>query len=312
MFRKITLALLLAPVTLCAQLIVTNPMTQTPQDLVQNVLLGPGVTVSNITFNGGAGNIWSEQAGFFDSNMANVGIPTGIILATGDVTQAAGPNATGSNSLGGGNLSSPGTCDADLQLLDPTATGFNDCAVLEFDFVPSGDSLKFNFVFASEEYLEFVNSINDAFGFFISGPGFNGPYANNAENIALVPGTTTPITINTVNNLVNSAYYVDNGDGFTAPFNNDPFYIQFDGLTTVLTAEALVQCGQTYHIKIAIADANDTAWDSAVFLEAGSFTRQWADRRESGPEPYRKRYHYAGILPSRRFYVPAPWRHHIG
>lgn len=253
-----------------AQLVLTN--TQTPAQLVQNVLLGAGVTVSNITFNGTPGNTVSNQAGEFNSAAANVGIPSGVILATGGISNALGPNNSGSSSV---PVQGASLGDADLLLLaqstQPTIQSINDAAILEFDFVPTGDSLKFNFVFGSDEFLEFVNSINDAFGFFLSGPGIAGPYSNNAINIALIPGTTDPVTINTVNDVVNPQYYVDNGDGFTAPFNSSPTYVQYDGLTTVMTALAQVICGETYHIKIVVGDANDSVWDSAVFLEAGSF-----------------------------------------
>jgi len=248
-----------------AQLVVTN--TQTVQDLVENVLLGGGVNVSNITFNGLPANVVTEQAGSFNGTATTLGINTGMMLATGSVFNAPGPNNSGSSSLGGGLM----TSDPDLAILSAPQT-VNDAAILEFDFVPAGDSLSFKFVFASDEYLEFVNGVNDIFGFFLSGPGINGTFSNNAINIALIPGTSDPVTINTVNDVVNSAYYVNNGDGATAPFNTDPQYVQYDGFTVVLTASALVSCGQTYHIKIAIGDASDTVWDSAVFLEGGSFT----------------------------------------
>ncbi|MCB0795900.1 MAG: choice-of-anchor L domain-containing protein, partial [Flavobacteriales bacterium] len=253
-----------------AQLVINT--TQTPAQLVQNVLLGGGVTATNIQFNGGPGNILTEQAAEFNSSAANVGIPAGLILATGDVMNAMGPNNSGSSSLGGGNF---GQGDPDLlQLAQSTGsnvTSINDAAILEFDFLVTGDSLKFNFVFASDEYLEFVNSINDAFGFFLSGPGINGPFSNNAANIALIPGTVDPVTINSVNDVTNPQFYVDNGNGTTAPFNTNPTYIQYDGMTVVMQAGAQVICGETYHIKIVVGDANDTVWDSAVFLEAGSF-----------------------------------------
>jgi gliding motility-associated-like protein len=248
-----------------AQLVVTN--TLTPAQLVQNVLLGPGVTVSNITFNGVPANTVTEQAGEFNGVNTVLGIGQGLILATGDVDNAIGPNNSGSSSLGGGNF---GQSDPDLAILSAPQL-VNDAAVLEFDFVPTGDSLKFDFVFASDEYLEFVNSVNDIFGFFLSGPGINGTFTNNAINIALIPGTNDPVTINTVNDMVNSAYYVVNGTGMNAPYNSNAIHPQYDGFTTVLTARAQVTCGLTYHIKIAVGDASDTVWDSAVFLKAGSF-----------------------------------------
>jgi len=251
--------LLILGITVNAQLTVSTGVL-TPTQYVQNVLVGGGVTISNVTFSGTA-----DQIGEFNATNANpsIGITNGIILATGDVNNAIGPNNTGSAQLGGGNF---GAGDPDLDILEGTGVGTNDAAILEFDFIPTGDTVKFNFVFGSEEYPEFVNSINDVFGFFLSGPGITGPYSNNAQNIALVPGTAIPITINTVNSASNASYYVDN------TVNTGPQTIQYDGYTVVMTAVGVVQCGVQYHIKIAIADASDTAWDSGVFLEAGSFS----------------------------------------
>lgn len=264
--RTAIAAATLLPISSLGQIVLDN--TITPTQAVVDVLLGQGVTVSNITFNGQPGNLLNEQIGGFDATNAILGINEGVIIATGSIGNAVGPNNSGSSSLGGGNF---GQTDPDLVLLSGNPS-INDAGILEFDFVPTGDSLKFDFIFASEEYLEFVNSVNDAFGFFISGPGINGPYQNNAINIALVPGTTQPVTINDVNSTVNSTYYVDNGDGWTAPYNTNPQYVQYDGHTVVMTAKTEVTCGVTYHIKICIGDASDTAWDSAVFLQAGSFT----------------------------------------
>lgn len=247
--------------------------TTSPSTLVQDVLLGTGVVANNITFNGQPGNLLNAQIGSFNGSNCNIGMAAGVILATGNINAALGPNNSGSFSLGGGNLNAG---DADLlavsQASNPNINDINDAAVLEFDFIPQGDSLRFDFVFASEEYLEFVNSVNDVFGFFISGPGINGPYGNNAINIALIPGTNQPVTIDDVNSTVNSAFYVINGDGFTAPFNSNTHFVQYDGFTVPMTARAQVQCGQPYHIKIAVGDASDAVWDSAVFLQAGSFT----------------------------------------
>jgi len=143
--------------------------------------------------------------------------------------------------------------------------------------------LSFSYVFGSEEYNEYVcGTVNDVFGFFLSGPGINGPYSNNAENIALIPGTNVAVQINTVNNgnvgdfgtlqncvdadpnwQSNSGFFTDNTGGTT---------VELDGFTVIITAIALVECGETYHIKLAIADASDAIFDSAVFLEAGSFS----------------------------------------
>jgi len=273
--RLLVMLVLLMPFGVRGQLVVTN--TQTPAQLVQNILLGGGVTASNFTFNGAPANTVNEQAGEFDGSASNVGLASGMILGSGNVAFAIGPNNIGSGSLGGGNF---GFNDIDLDQLSGVPT--HDAAILEFDFIPTGDSLRFNYVFGSEEYDEYVcGTVNDVFGFFLSGPGINGPYTNNAINIALVPGTQVPVSINTVNNgtvgtngiaancdaldpnwPANNIYYTSNANGTT---------VQYDGKTVVLTARAQVVCGQTYHIKIAIADGGDTAFDSGVFLEAGSF-----------------------------------------
>jgi len=257
-----------------SQLIVDN--TVTPQVAVEDILLGEGIIISNITFSGDA-----NQIGSFNSANSNIGIGSGIILATGDANVAVGPNNSGSSTVGGGNF---GVNDPDLDILSTFNT--NDAAVLEFDFIATGDSVLFRYVFGSEEYNEYVcGSVNDAFGFFLSGPGITGPFSNNSMNLAIIPDTDIPVTINTVNLGVsgfagtpsncaqvspnwaeNTEFYVDNEN------NANPSSTQLDGLTVVLTARAGgLQCGETYHIKIAIADAGDTAFDSCVFLEAGSF-----------------------------------------
>ncbi len=246
---------------------------RTPYDLVRNTLLGTGIVISNVRFNGVASTPTTtakyDNIGFFRGT-TSLGIDSGIIMTTGTILNTPdGPH--GPNNDPGSGLDNNLAGDMDLNLLiNPTQT-FNK-AVLEFDFVPSYDTVKFRFVFGSEEYPEFVNSINDAFGFFIRGPGITGPYFGNAKNIALIPNTTNPITINSVNNgntntgpCSNCAYYIDNQ---TVPGTS----IQYDAYTTVLTAISAVQCGQTYHIKMAIADAQDGILDSGVFLEALSFS----------------------------------------
>lgn len=260
---------------LFAQLQITQgtalPAGWTIDSLVQNVLVGEGVEVSNVRFNNSAGAVTCNAIGKFQTggNPTNLGISSGIIIGSGAVTFAAGPNNTG-----GGNASSGCSNQTFAPLSNATTGTTNDCSVLEFDFVPRSDSIRFRYVFASEEYPEFVcSNFNDVFGFFISGIRPSGGMYNNT-NIALVPNTTTPITINNVNGgvsagsatpciLTNSQYYVDNTGGAT---------VQYDGFTTVLTAEASVIPCQTYHLVMAIADVGDNAYDSGVFLEANSLT----------------------------------------
>ncbi len=250
------------------QIIIDNTVDEI--EAVEDILLGSGIEVFNITFSGD-----QKQIGSFTSNGANLEITEGVILGSGNVNLASGadfatPDAPGpgGNTQGGHslNIENPGPNDADLEEL--SGQNLNDCVILEFDFIPQGDSLKFEFVFGSEEYNEFVGDIyNDAFGFFLSGPGLNGPFDDNAVNIAVIPGTTTPITINSVNLNQNSEYFVNNEN-----LDNDPNVLEYDGLTTTLVAEAQVQCGELYHIKMALADGFDDSYDSAVFLEASSFS----------------------------------------
>lgn len=248
--------------TLHAQLSVTQgaALNMTPLQLVQQVLLGNGVTVSNATFNGSAANISSNMLGSFTTTgvaTTQLGFTGGVVLTSGECSNAIGPNSSGSSGSAMGTGSDP-----DLQLLIPSHTVY-DKAVLEFDFVPISDTVKFRYVFGSEEFDEFCNSsYNDVFGFFISGPGITGPFTNNAKNIALMPGTTNYVTIDNVCNYGSSYSWS----------NNAGTYYQYDRLTTVYTAWCVVQPCQTYHIKLAVGDAGDQIYDSGVFLEENSFS----------------------------------------
>ena len=261
-----------------------NNNSMTVAQYVQTVLIGSGVSVSNIQFNGGSANINNEQIGsFLDNNSAATGLPSGLILGSGDVQLAGQNNSSGGASLGGSG--NPGT-DADLQSI--TANQIYDECVIEFDFIPEGDTIGFNYVFASEEYEEYVcGSVNDAFGFFLTGINPNGTNYN-AKNIALIPNpnnpstyTNTPVSINTVNpgfpGIFGFSATCSSIDPNWATYNvyytsNSNGNIEYDGKTVVLTAKAVVTCGTTYHIKLAIGDGGDSSYDSGVFLEEGSFS----------------------------------------
>jgi gliding motility-associated-like protein len=248
-----------------AQLVVNH---QDVNFLVQKVLLCDNIKVSNVVINAN-----TNMLGYFNGTKSNVGLKEGLILSTGNVSHAIGPNNEAGDPIDvppdqkkGYGL--PG--DPDLEKLSPPTM---DAAVLEFDFVPLADSISIKYVFASEEYLEYVNKgVNDVFGFFLSGPGISGPYSRGAVNIALTPGTSTPVSVNTINKNKNSNLYIDNGTGLpgTAQYNNNKV-VQYDGLTRPLVARYPVTPGLTYHIKLAIADVGDGIFDSAVFLEANSF-----------------------------------------
>ncbi len=245
------------PVNVKSGTIVVTPLDGvdvTESDLVE-ALLGEGITFSNISFTGA-----QNQSGFFSNGLeAGIGIEEGIILSSGTIFNAIGPNEEGGISA---NLSAPG--DADLTDLAGFPT--YDANVLQFDFIPEGDEIFIQFVFGSDEYLEYVDSeFNDVFGFFL-----------NDENIALVPGSTDPITINTVNDEDNSDYYVDNP-------NSDPVHnIEADGFTTVLVASGNVNPDEVNTIKLAIADGSDNVLDSWVFLKAAGFT---IDDPQDPPQP---------------------------
>lgn len=227
--------------------------------LVTNTLIGGDCfQVSNISSNGN-----TNSRGTFANGTASIGIANGAVLATGTVAGLPGPNNQG-NWNGGFGVNSPD--DPDLATL--TNGNQFDVSTIVFQFTPTAAQVEFEYVFGSDEYCEFANSqFNDVFGFFISGPGING-----TQNIALLPNGN-PVTINNVNHVNNNNLYVNNtnlnpcqGLGQQAPN-----FCQLDGWTSVLTATANLTPCETYTIKLAIADVQDAAYGSAVFLRANSF-----------------------------------------
>lgn len=247
----IFLSIILSFFSYSAQAQLTVTPGGTPAAIV-NGLIGGGMTVSNVTMNCPT----NAYGTFANGNTTNLGLTNGILLTTGNATMAIGPN----------NIASQGFCnntsssDPQLVAIEPAAT--YDLCVLEFDIVPECSQLTIRFVFGSEEYPEFVNaSFNDAFGFFISGPGPTPactPNFYNNTNVATLPNNTTPVSIDNVNSGNNAGFYVDNTGGAT---------IQYDGFTTVLTRTINLCPCQTYHWKFAIADAGDCIYDSGVFLD---------------------------------------------
>ena len=269
---------------------ITTDSSPSNEELVQ-LLVGPDVQISNVGFSGDI-----LQRGSFENNDGNLTISSGIVLSSGNIEELTGPNDEGGAT---GPITGVGEND-DLTALAEINT--NDAAVLQFDFVATGDSLYFNYSFGSEEYNEFVcASFNDVFGLFLSGPGINGDFSENAINLAIVPDSDQiPISIHTVNNgqvgtafgatastcenldpnwVENAQYYVDNAENYNNPYdptnsnpNADPNATQMDGFTVTLTAGAALQCGETYTLRFAIADGSDSSYDSVVLLEAGSFS----------------------------------------
>jgi gliding motility-associated-like protein len=231
-----------------AQLRVDN--TRNAESLIKQVLADKGVVIGRVT-----ASTSNLAIGFFDGTQSNLGLDSGIILSTGRIQNAVGPNDR--PNVGTSN-NQPG--DPLITLLSPGQSNF-DAAWIEFEITPESDELNFRFIFASEEYPENNNtSFNDAFGLFISGPGISGN-----QNLALIPGTNTPVSINTINNATNQQWYVDNTGGAS---------VQFDGFTQVIEASATVTPCQMYTLKFVIADVKDLIFDSGIFIEASSLQSQ--------------------------------------
>ncbi len=225
-----------------------------------NALAGDGVVISNAET---SGNVM--QKGLFFNGGSLLGIENGVILTTGQASYA-----TNTNNIASG-LSRPIPNDLEHTLIteDPDLEQLQDAldgvSIFEFDVVISKSLLEFEFVFASEEYPNWVGSqFNDVFGFFISGPGIEGEFSNEAKNIAIVPGTDEFISVNTINHLDNSQFFNWGGG------QNGGTNLTYGGYTDVLKVSCPVICGETYHIKIAISNVNDDNLDSAIFLKEGS------------------------------------------
>ncbi|MCI5132338.1 MAG: hypothetical protein D3904_12670 [Candidatus Electrothrix sp. EH2] len=237
--------------------ITTDSSTLLSAEELAEELAGTGVSVSNASLICPSGAF-----GTFSDGMSAVGIENGIIMSTGSIDDVVGPNDDD-------YINTEYDTAGDPDLTDLAGGTTRDACVLEFDFQvdpdPELDSLvrvKFDYVFASDEYNEFVDYFNDGFAFFADG-----------ENIALIPETTVPVSINTVNSEDYSEFYINNDDCQDDPANCPVPDTQMDGLTTVLsTAEVEVVPGDLYHLKLAIADTYDTAIDSNLFLDKDSLT----------------------------------------
>ena len=240
------IALLSTPQRAAAQITVADSLSATD---VAQLLEGLNLSISNVEVNC-PGRAMGHFTGSSELEMAQ-----GLVLTTGSAVGVAGPASYFSSEY----LGTPG--DADLEADAGFST--NDACVLEFDCIPAGDTLLFNFSFGSEEYPEFVGTaFNDIFAIYLSGPDM--PYP---VNVAQLPDGT-PVAINNVNDMNNSDYYHNNETGQ---------FVSYDGFTENLTAFAVVIPGGSYHFKVAIADASDGIFDSGVFLEAFSFRSVMAD-----------------------------------
>ncbi len=213
----------------------------TAQQMAQS-LVGSGVTISNVTY-----STSNQSSGTFTGGTPTIGFDAGVVLSTGS---AAAMTATSNTTTLSSSLGGPG----DAQLT--TLSGFTtlDASVLQFSFIAKGASVNFSYVFASEEYEEYVGqSFNDVFGFFING-----------KQVSLVPGTNLPVGVDTVNQNINTASYRSNTSG-TRPY-------ALDGQTVVFNNTFSVTPNAVNTFRFAIADATDGALDSYVFIKAGSIS----------------------------------------
>jgi uncharacterized repeat protein (TIGR01451 family) len=268
----------LAEPAFAAPLVVRDLDNGATAQQLANLLAGTGVTVSNVTFTG-----TNNAAGTFSGGTGVVGFESGVVLGTGSVqTTSTAKGVEGPNEQEGVTTQNGSAGDTDLTTLSGVTT--NDAAVLEFDFVPQFSTIQFSYVFSSDEYNEFANTqFNDTFAFFVNG-----------TNCALVPGTSSPVSVNTINggkpfgtNAQNPQFYRNNSTSDPGPATIDT---EMDGLTTVLPCNALVNAGVSNRMKLAIADGSDARLDSNVFLRADSLvsgtaiTTSLSGGGQSGPQ----------------------------
>lgn len=246
-----------------SQNIIVNSDNFSGQELVEDILFGTNCVENIIVTNLVTGNFSNNELsyGYFNANNSNFPFSEGLVLTTGRLSNVPGPN----DDLSDDDAPNWGG-DQDLE----DALGINNtlnATIIEFSFVPQANSINFRYLFASEEYREnepTTCQFSDAFAFLIR------PVGGQYENLALVPGTTTPVQVTTVRPEIPGACDALNEEYF-GQFNGTVSPINFNGQTTILTAETNVQAGQTYEIKLVIADETNFRFDSAVFIEANSF-----------------------------------------
>jgi gliding motility-associated-like protein len=247
-----------------SQNIQVDSQTYTPQQLIEDILIDSdcitNVLVTNVI--GGDFNNTDQSYGFFDATGTTFPFASGLVLSTGRLINTQGPNTTLSDDDAPNWV---GDTDLETILNEPNTI---NATIIEFDFTTIADQVSFRYIFASEEYQE--NNPNtcqysDLFGFLIR-PVNSQQYTN----IALVPNTQTPVKVTTVHPEIpngcpaENEFYFESWNGTVSPIN-------FNGQTKVLIATATVIPNETYHVKLVIADEQNYRYDSAVFLEAGSF-----------------------------------------
>ena len=246
---------------------ITVNQTFTAQQLIENILVNSGcVSVSNFSASGGNFSAGEMSFGYFNANGSVFPFQEGIVLSTGKLSSVIGPNTNFSDS----GIGMGWNGDSDLNTALSLTNTFN-ATVLEFDFIPNANTISFDYIFASEQYLlnPTANQCNytDGFAFLLKEAT-----ASSYQNLALIPNTTIPVRVNTVRGsgticpAANQTYF--------DAFNTGSYPTTYDGQTKILTAQAAVIPGTLYHIKLVIADEGNARFDSGIFLKAGSFVSE--------------------------------------
>ncbi|WP_445454418.1 choice-of-anchor L domain-containing protein [Flavobacterium sp. 25HG05S-40] len=259
--KKIYLLLVLLCSTASAQYIATDDI-RTPLQLIEDVLINSGcASVTNVSVSGGNFVTGESSWGYFNANGSSFPFSEGIILSTGKINNAIGPNDFVSDDGSGMGW----TGDSDLN----SALGINNslnATVLEFDFTPLGNQISFDYIFSSEEYHGVATcTYSDGFAFLLKRVG-----SPSYQNLALIPNTSTPVKVTSVHPEIPRGCPAQNEQYFDA-FNTNNHPTNFNGQTKILTAKSVVIPGQQYHIKLVIADEGNYRYDSAIFLKGSSF-----------------------------------------
>jgi gliding motility-associated-like protein len=268
---KKSLLLLFALITanVFSQSITVDSNTYTVPQLVNNVLINsPCINATNITWRTGTNFGSTNGIGYFQNTNPNFPMQSGVILSTGNIANAAGPN-TSMQSSGSNAWTGDATLEATLASYGVNMTSAN-ATVLEFDFVPMSPNFNFNFLFASEEYGNFQCQFSDAFAFLLTNMT-----TGVTTNLAVVPGTNTPISVVTIRDFlynstcpsVNPQYF----GSFNGGTNAAGSATNFNGQTKVMNAAATLTPNTPYRIKLVIADRGDYQSDSAIFISSNSF-----------------------------------------
>nr|MUH38594.1 gliding motility-associated C-terminal domain-containing protein [Zobellia laminariae] len=253
------LVLLLSSIGLRAQINV-DVTTYSVEELVKDILINSNCAeTGNYTSKTGTAE-GVNGIGYFDANSSGFPFEEGIVLSTGRAKLAEGPNDDIHNSGSDEWLG-----DADLKSITGSDLLFN-ASYIQFDFVPQTNSISFNFLFASEEYQEnYQCTFGDVFAFILTDS------KGVSTNLAVIPNNKLPVSVTTIRPGVTGECNSKNLSYFDK-INGDDSAISFHGQTVSMTAESLVVPGDSYTIKLVIADNRDSQVDSAVFLEAGSFS----------------------------------------